>query len=69
MKQKINLSAVPPSKIMYGYLYPIFAKPFLFGDDYQTFAEMVQESFILTPEQWEAVLIAWEQKEQILSNN
>ena len=67
MKQKVNLSAVHPSKVMYGYLYPIYAKDFLFGSNYQTFAELVQESFVLTPEQWEAVLYEWELKESILA--
>ena len=67
MKQEVNLSAVHPSKVFYGYLYPLFAKQFLFGSSYQIFAELVQESFVLTPEQWEAVLQEWELKETILS--
>ena len=34
---------------------------------YKAIAELVQESFVLTPEQWEAVLQEWELKETILS--
>lgn len=67
MKQKVNLSAVRPSKVFYDYIYPVLARSFLFGNNYQIFAELVQESFILTPEQWEAVLQEWELKETILS--
>jgi hypothetical protein len=67
MKQKVNLSAVHPSKVFYGYLYPLFARPFLFGSNYQQFAEMVQMEFFLSPEQWEAVLQEWELKEKILA--
>ena len=68
MKKKINLIAVHPSKVMYDYLYPAFAKEFLFMNDYQQYAEMIQLYFILTPEQWEAVLQEWELKEAILSD-
>jgi len=67
MKSKVNLSAVHPSKVFYGYIYPIYAKQFLFGNDYTLFAELVQESFILTPDQWNIVLFEWELKESILS--
>lgn len=70
MKQKVNLSAVHPSKVMYGYIYPVVAKEFLFMNNYQQFAEnVVSPLFILTPEQWEAVLQEWELKETILSDN
>ena len=67
MKQKVNLSAIHPTKVFYGYLYPIYAKQFLFGSNYQIFAELVQESFVLTPEQWEVILNEWEFKESILA--
>jgi len=67
MKEKVNLTAVHPSKVMYGYLYPAYAKEFLFMNNYQQYAEMIQLHFILTPEQWEAVLQEWELKETILS--
>lgn len=69
MKQKANLSAVHPSKVMYGYIYPVYAKEFLFMNNYEQFASMVQLSFTLTPEQWEAVLQEWELKETILAPN
>jgi hypothetical protein len=68
MKQKVNLSGVHPSKVFYGYLYPLFARPFLFGSNYQEFAEMVSMEFKLTPQQWEAVLQEWELKETILAD-
>ena len=68
MESKRNLSAIHPSKVFYGYIYPIYAKDFLFGSNYQLFAEKVQESFVLTSEQWETVLQEWEMKEMILSD-
>ncbi len=67
MKKKVDLSAVHPLKVMYGYLYPAYAKEFLFMNNYQQYAEMIQLHFILTPEQWEAVLQEWEIKETILA--
>ena len=36
-------------------------------NNYQQYAEMIQLHFILTPEQWEAVLQEWEIKETILA--
>jgi len=69
MKEKVNLSAIHETKFFYGYLYQVFAKEFLFMNNYQQFAEMVQLHFILTPKQWEVVLSEWEFKEQILSND
>jgi hypothetical protein len=62
-----NLSKVEVSKVFYGYIYPVFAKEFLLGNDYELFALHIGRYFILSPEQWEAVLNEWEIKETILS--
>lgn len=35
---KKNLSAIHPTKVFYQYLYPIYAKEFLLGNDYDSFA-------------------------------
>lgn len=67
MKTQIDLSKIHPSKVFYGYIYPVYAKDFLFGSDYELFAQYISKSFILTSEQWEAVLQEWELKESILS--
>ena len=53
--------------IFYSIIYPLYAKDFLFGNDYETFAKLVQERFILNPIQWEYILNHWEEKEQILT--
>jgi hypothetical protein len=63
MKLKLN---IPANEIFYKYLYPIFAKEFLFRSNYENFANLIQDKFDLTLEQWEAVLQAWEEKESIL---
>ena len=65
---KLNLNKVHASKVFYGYIYPVFAKEFLFGSDYEIFAITVSEKFKLTPEQWCAILTEWELKELILSD-
>jgi hypothetical protein len=70
MKKKIDLKNIHPSKVVYGYVYPVFAREFLFMNNYEQFANNVVSShFILTPEQWEAVLQEWELKEKILTTN
>ena len=52
--------------IFYKVIYPIYAKAFLFGSDYESFAFDVSANFILNPEQWEYILEHWEMKESIL---
>ena len=47
-------------------VYQIYAKDYLLSNDYTPFAEMVQETFILTPLQWEYLLVEWQIKEEIL---
>ena len=53
--------------IFYKILYPIYAKEFLYGSNYENFAFMVSANFILNPQQWEYILEHWEQKESILT--
>lgn len=53
--------------IFYKVIYPIYAREFLFGDDYEVFASTVSIHFILNSEQWEYILEHWQQKEQILT--
>jgi hypothetical protein len=64
IRKKLN---VHPSKIFYTYLYPLYAKEFLFGDSYQEFIELIEEDFILTVRQKNAIETAWEEKEEIIS--
>ncbi len=65
---KRNLKNIHTSKFFYGYIYPVFPKEFLFGNDYETFAKLVSEHFILNQEQWESVLNQWDIKEMLLSS-
>jgi len=67
MKSIVNLSVIHPSKVFYSYIYPIFAREFLFMNKYEDFANLLQLHFILTEAQWETVLNEWELKESILS--
>jgi hypothetical protein len=53
--------------IFYKIIYPMYAKEFLFGSNYEQFASLVSTNFILNPEQWEYILEHWEQKEKILT--
>jgi hypothetical protein len=53
--------------IFYSILYPLYAKEFLFGDNYEKFALTISANFILNSEQWEYILEHWELKESILS--
>lgn len=66
MKQKLNLSAIKQD-VFYKYIYPVFPKEFLFGNNYPMYAEFVNACFILSPEQWDEVLEEWENKEKILT--
>jgi hypothetical protein len=68
MKDKINLKNIYKTKVFKEFIYPVFAKDFLFGSDYEMFAQLIGKKFILTPEQWDCVLIEWEEKESILSD-
>jgi hypothetical protein len=68
MKTRVNLKNIEKTKVFSKYIYPVFAREFLFGSDYDLFALHIGRYFILTPEQWECILIEWEDKEQILSD-
>lgn len=52
--------------IFYKVIYPIYAKEFLFGNNYESFAFLVSSNFALNAVQWEYILQHWEEKEQIL---
>lgn len=53
--------------IFYKIIYPIYAKEFLYGSNYETFAFTVSANFILNATQWEYILEHWELKESILT--
>ena len=53
--------------IFYKIIYPIYAKEFLFGNDYEKFVYIVSAKFILNTTQWEFILEHWELKESILT--
>ena len=63
--KKFDYSAVKED-IFYKIIYPIYAKEFLYGDNYENFAFIVSANFILNSEQWGYILEHWEQKENIL---
>lgn len=69
MKEKANLTNVHPSKVFTGYIYPVFAKDFLFMNKYEDFASMVQLHFLLTGDQWQVILDEWQIKESILNTS
>jgi hypothetical protein len=52
--------------IFYKIIYPLFAREFLFGTNYEVFAKSVSNHFILNNEQWEYILEHWELKEYLL---
>ena len=66
MRKKINFKNYAPSRA-WDLMYPLICQDFLFRTDYVIFAELIEEKFILQPDQWEYVLIRWEQKESFLS--
>ena len=53
--------------IFYKVIYPLYAREFLFGNDYEQFAFLVSANFILNDIQWEYILEHWENKETILT--
>ena len=67
MTKKLDYSK-SKEDIFYKILYPIYAKEFLYGSNYEVFAKTISERFILNLEQWEYILEHWEQKENILTN-
>jgi hypothetical protein len=63
MKRKINLH---PTKV-FAYIYPVYAKEFIFGSSFYEFKKLIQNDFVFTPEQLEAIFSEWEFKEMILT--
>jgi hypothetical protein len=53
--------------IFYEKIYPLYAKEFLFGNNYEKFALLVAETFILNSDQWENILDHWDVKESLLT--
>ena len=49
--------------IFYKIIYPLFAREFIYGSNYEIFANLVSQHFILNPAQWEYILEIWEEKE------
>ncbi len=52
--------------VFYKIIYPLYAREFLFGDNYEEFASLVEQSFLLNETQWENILREWEFKEDLL---
>ena len=69
MKLKKRINSDNHKEMFYLYIYPLFAKEFILGDDYENFAQLVSEVFILTSEQWEYILEEWNIKESILTSD
>ena len=53
--------------IFYKVIYPIYAREFMFGSNYEQFANMLSVNFILNTIQWEYILEHWEEKESLLT--
>lgn len=53
--------------IFYKIIYPLYAREFMFGNNYEQFAFLVEANFILNAQQWEYILEHWDQKESILN--
>ena len=52
--------------IFYKIIYPIYAREFLFGNNYENFAFTLSAIFIFNSQQWEYILEHWENKESII---
>lgn len=52
--------------IFYKIIYPIYAREFLFGNNYENFAFTLSANFIFNSQQWEYILEHWEYKESII---
>ena len=53
--------------IFYKVIYPIYPKEFLYGDNYDAFANLISANFILNAPQWDYILEHWNEKESILT--
>jgi hypothetical protein len=58
-----------PEDIFYKIIYPVYAKEFLYGSNYENFAFTVSANFILSKKQWIRILEHWLQKESILTTD
>ncbi len=56
MKPQINLH---PTKI-WAFIYPLYANEIVFGKSYEKLADIIDDKFVLSPKQWEAILNEWE---------
>jgi hypothetical protein len=55
--------------IFYRVIYPLYAKEFIFGNDYEVFVNLIKTNFILNNEQWEYISEHWDKKESMLMDN
>ena len=62
-----NLTRIK-APIFYKWVYPLLAREFLLGSDYEAFTDLVKRFFTLSKEQWEEVLEEWEYKEYNLKD-
>lgn len=67
MTNKIFDYSKSKEDIFYKVIYPLYAREFLFGTNYEHFAFLVEANFILNAPQWAYILEYWEQKESILT--
>jgi hypothetical protein len=65
MKKKVDLRKIRYTEVFRDYIFPVLAKEFLFSENYEDFAQIVQGHFMLIEKQWESLLIEWEFKNEI----
>ena len=63
MSNKIFDFSKSKEDIFYKVIYPLYARDFMFGNNYEQFAFLVSTNFILNSQQWEYIVEHWEQKE------
>ena len=64
---KVNYSQTAED-VFYTKIYPFYVDDFLFGSNYEKFANKISEKFKLNSKQWEYILQHWEEKESILKD-
>lgn len=65
MNKKLDYSG-STEDIFYKLIYPAYSMAFLIGSNYEQFAALVSNNFILNSDQWDKILEHWELKESIL---
>ena len=55
MTNKIFDYSKSKEDIFYKVIYPLYAREFLFGNNYEHFAFLVEANFILNAPQWEYI--------------